>query len=943
MTCSQLFRLILACAFLSFAAAADAADPVVNPAAASAAQQKLDDGALTISGTIRLADGSPAADAILNLQGVNQSSVTTFRADSQGRFRVSGRFDNGVQLHIQTPDGSQQLIFFLSAPVVRAAASNALALDLVPADSRTVRVAAAGTPVAEAQVCLSGSGCSANATTDSTGQATLQFPKGMLVRGVVAWHPTLGVGGVFNRTGGPPEKSYELNLLPPAAHEIHAVDEEGKPVAGIEFGLNVAIGEFEFILVAPLASTRVRTDDAGIAKVDWVPRDNLRIVSPEYWSDRFKVDSVDYTRVKEGVTMLRLRHKHPLTGRLIVPEGIDPSGILISGMGFGAGNQLDLTRGRARADGTFTLSVPSGHGYVLGVLDAQWAADPWLRPLPELAAGNFELKLYPATPISVRVTRGANREPVTDTFVQFSAERQFTYTHESGAKRGARGSLGYWALTDQNGVARGSAGTGALNISLNAGDWTDQKVVDVKSPDPLELEFHRPWIGKRQLNGQLTEAGQPFVPSPDAKLMAWTVVERRLPLDHAPKLANDGAFSLEFDADRATLLFLDAPRQRSGTLEVGPQDTSVNVKLKPTATYSGTLLDDEGQPAAGLELFLSPRENFTAAIVTQTTDEMGRFKFEAVPAQVPLGIRVRGDANSDRNHYIASNERHFTPGEVREDDEVRLRRTSKAIAKSPPPAIPLGTSVTNICRDAKLSAMRPLVVLAGDESESTSQLFDQLSEALSYRVLFVSKEQQAAEAATIASHHWPAPAAGELILLILGDDQKVLQSARLKTAEAAALVEGHKFLEQHKPALRDATDLLAAAREQAKASGRRVWVVSGGPRCGPCFRLSRWMDDHHAVLDKDFVILKVMGGLDEHAADVTKELPGAANSGIPFHAITEPDGKVLITSTGPLGNIGMPLGEVEGVRHLRKMLEQTATRITPEEIAALEKSLLQQP
>ena len=52
----------------------------------------------------------------------------------------------------------------------------------------------------------------------------------------------------------------------------------------------------------------------------------------------------------------------------------------------------------------------------------------------------------------------------------------------------------------------------------------------------------------------------------------------------------------------------------------------------------------------------------------------------------------------------------------------------------------------------------------------------------------------------------------------------------------------------------------------------------------------------------------------------------------------EPDGKVLITSKGPFGNIGMP-SEVEGIRHLKQMLEQTAQRLSPAEIDALEKSL----
>ncbi len=47
---------------------------------------------------------------------------------------------------------------------------------------------------------------------------------------------------------------------------------------------------------------------------------------------------------------------------------------------------------------------------------------------------------------------------------------------------------------------------------------------------------------------------------------------------------------------------------------------------------------------------------------------------------------------------------------------------------------------------------------------------------------------------------------------------------------------------------------------------------------------------------------------------------------------------MLITSTGPLGNIGMP-GGVEGIRHLKQMLEQTKQRLTAEDVAKLEASL----
>jgi hypothetical protein len=55
-------------------------------------------------------------------------------------------------------------------------------------------------------------------------------------------------------------------------------------------------------------------------------------------------------------------------------------------------------------------------------------------------------------------------------------------------------------------------------------------------------------------------------------------------------------------------------------------------------------------------------------------------------------------------------------------------------------------------------------------------------------------------------------------------------------------------------------------------------------------------------------------------------------------AIADPDGTVLATSDGPLGNIGFPSG-FEDLRHLRDMLSRTAQRLTAEEREQLVQSL----
>ena len=97
------------------------------------------------------------------------------------------------------------------------------------------------------------------------------------------------------------------------------------------------------------------------------------------------------------------------------------------------------------------------------------------------------------------------------------------------------------------------------------------------------------------------------------------------------------------------------------------------------------------------------------------------------------------------------------------------------------------------------------------------------------------------------------------------------------------------------------------------------------------------MDDHHATLEKDFVIVKVMEAIDEQVAEVTNKLPIKTRS-IPWFAITEPDGAVLATSESAFGNIGFP-ASVEGARHFRQMLDRTAKRLTSDDLDGLVKSL----
>ena len=176
--------------------------------------------------------------------------------------------------------------------------------------------------------------------------------------------------------------------------------------------------------------------------------------------------------------------------------------------------------------------------------------------------------------------------------------------------------------------------------------------------------------------------------------------------------------------------------------------------------------------------------------------------------------------------------------------------------------------------------MRALVVLQGDDSTRVTALTNDLLEEDRGRVIYrylpvrVGAAELKSQAVTLTKYGWPIPGPGQLVLVALDGDERTIAAKAIEAVRATgALGLGDAFLKEHMPPTRDARAMLTAARDEARKTGRRVWVVHGGPRCGPCFRLGRWLDEHHATLEKDYVIVKVMEGLDEHAAEVIKELP----------------------------------------------------------------------
>ena len=908
-------------------------------------------GFLTVTGTVLMPDGSPAAGATVESTSESDEAPAIARTDDAGRFQLHGVFGNGGRLHVRSADGNHQATLGVSPVAVRTAFASPVEMTLSPALTHEVTILSDGRPVEDAHVAAVGDDFEVHGLTNQDGKVVLRLPARGRLREMVAWHPKLGVNGVLDVNYALPLDRTRLSLLAPGPHRIRVVDPDGNPIAGLEFGVSFRTEDSDWIVAHQIEAAHVRTDADGVAIVPWAPREKLKYVGVELIGTDWKIDETELARITEGVTTVHARRERTVEGRLVMPEGANAEGLLITGFGFGPGTTGDTPYARARRDGTFTLRVPSDHAYVLGITDLKWASDPWSGMIlgkETWKPAEITMNVYPATSLTARVTRGPRRDPVANAWVELSSRGEVAYIDAKGEKRTGSGGVSGWLTTDAKGVVRAGVGKGNHELRLSSGSWKEERAIKVTSTEPIEVEFHRPWQGDRRITGRLMLDGAPYTPSPTLVARAWTPQSPAMPLQFEPKVHPDGTFQVAFDAESLSLFFIDREKQRSGFARIGQGDSTVEVTMEAaTASYSGVLLDENAQPMVGRTLQLHVKASTYEAVAAQQADKAGRFRFAGVPANVPLQMDIRNEGNSPE-YYLFDRDRMFKPGEVRENDRVKPRR-GDSLTPIARPSIPLTKRVEGICRDARSTGMHALVVLLGDDSQNVVTVADQLLDysrvkaVLSYLTLRVDAVLLQTEAVTLAEHGWPRPAPGEIVLVVLDGDRKTIAAERVATDKmAAAVAIADDFLKRHMPPTRDARALLTAARKEAKGSSRRVWIVHGGPRCGPCFLLARWMEDHRTALEKDYVIVKVMDGLDAHAAEVIAELPRKDEDGVPWFAITEPDGAILATSGGPLGNIGCP-SSVEGIRHFRQMLDRTVQRLTAKEVDGLIKSLSPEP
>ena len=523
----RLASMVFACGLAGVAALADGPGPVPPQA---------EEMRLTLTGTVRMPDGSPASGATVESTDdpdieSRQGSTGVARTDASGRFQLRGIFGNGAHLYARSADGNHQTTLRISSLAARSASATPVELTLALAVNHEVLIVADGRPVEGAHVVASGMEFHVQGVTGADGKLKLRLPARDRLQGVVAWHRRMGVSGVRDLDARPASDKTELTLMPTRA----ALDPRGQPGRPSGPGPGArhqrphepGLGRRRQDRSGPGAHGRRWHGDRALG-----PAREAGSRRPEHHQPRME-GRWDRSRttgdpVRNRVVTIHARRKVSVEGRLVMPAGASPEGLLITGFGFGPRNRGDIPYARARADGSFTLRVASEHGYVLGLADLQWASDTWSGLILAREAwkpADIRMSAYRATPVTVRVTRGERHAPVNNAWVEVGSQGDVKWVDAGGKERTGRAAIRSWLRTDGKGLVQAGAARGQYNVRLVVGDWNEERTIVVSSDKPVEVEFpsrlagratgHRPIDRRRQALRTLCQARGPrLVASP---------------------------------------------------------------------------------------------------------------------------------------------------------------------------------------------------------------------------------------------------------------------------------------------------------------------------------------------------------------------------------------------------------------------------------------------
>lgn len=794
------------------------------------------------------------------------------------------------------------------------------------------------------------------AKSDANGLARFEMIDDEKLSRLSAWSEQRLIGGYqFSRKPirDPQADSHVISMSKCRQFEVQVKDQNDQPVAGVELAISVATPPPEYNFFGLPDNFKLVTNPQGSAMFPWYPDIKNAHCNVEILDEGWEIASREKDEERLRVVGKTAIKRQTMTGNL------SGGGKFAGGFSIKLGTFQDEQEGRI--DFVYRFTDPNGNFTAEVLPDATYAVfledDKWVSDAVDLVPYQSDtqrrnspaLLLSEGIPVRIQLTQGIDHKPIAGTWVNINSNHNFHWM-EDGRKHS--GSLGRNAntFTNDEGVIEMVAPEGKLKVSVYLADWRASKEIEISREKINEIHIHQKVDEAVKVTGVVLPWN-----GDQAQVLAAAVHIKAIDGESGDEFQitadESGQFQFETTATQLGAIAYSADRRFAGTIVINELAETAQLQLYPTKEYAGKITDQEGMPVANHKVWASIRvedkrrfgtsypTTFNVPRIEQLTDSDGKYQLAGLPCKTKILLGT-DTLNKERNRFRSIDEAYFLPDDKLRNQVTKLGKEAATVPKS------LAQRYEAMQRDCRLGHFH-LMVLVRDKSNKVPMDFiskhmlnyAKQKSVSNYMQLVVDVAELTAEEnrTFVDKFDWPVVSSGVFACAFDNAEQE-LGRIQLAPEDPDAASAAHQFIEEHVPTQEDAQVKWKNAFQLAKKQNKRVWIRTGQRYCGPCFKLSRWMDDHRDVLTKDFILVKIDDVRDLNGRLIANRLTGDRSVGVPFHAIFAPDETMVTDSYGSIGNIGFMSG-LEGKRHFQKMMETACSEISPAEISTLLESL----
>ena len=882
-----------------------------------------------------------------------------------GLFRIDLSPDDVKDFHsfrilAASSDGNMMAHELVAENQVRQLARDGIKLQLKPARTVEVSVFHEHNPVPFANVQVWSVGIHPPARTDEQGMARFKLPVDAEIHSILAWTEKRMIAGMEPRNMSRRfslSREFRLDLDHCRSVLLRVFDHEGNPLQNVPLDVHYSSPPPERQRLPFEHLGKVVTDEHGEATFKWMPA-NATVNRFYALPDHQKWQFLEAKQEADGEYRVRIQPlgrlpRKKIAGQLDLPPG-ERGGFLLSLSTFQGEweHRGDVQQCYVDDQGHFEAEVLHGSTYVAFINDADWGSTFWDGILYDPGSDSVqlpEIEFVRNVPIHVAVTQGPEKEPIPNLFVRFANRHRYSWEDKDGTANGNE-ERRWWARTNENGIAITQSAPGEVRVSVYESDWRKQEFAQARPGETTLVELHRSTVGSQPVAGAIRFENRHQGNLEGAKVVAYAADGESSGKAETVTDAR-GAFALNLPGTSVAYLIFSADERFSAT-GIVPTTGEIRADLNPCVSYRGRVVNQSDRPfencSVNAEAIIQFQRgemglgsSFTAKKFHTTTNVDGYFEFvDCLPANIRIKCSLV--TNDNKTHRLGTI--FLETGEERELQTLTVNDSVSPTVN----LTPLNQRFALRVNDARLINAHLLVVVHR-QSENVEDFI--AANCLNYRknenigrYLIIPIDETRAKSRMdsdfMLKHDWAIPEENGVMLSAIGPDGMELGRMSVDVIDDNAPDEVSEFLARHVPVQKDARAEFEKALAEARQTDRKVWARICQTRCGPCFKLSRWIDQNRAMLEKEFVLYKVDNVNEKNGMEIYKRImPESGHHGVPFHAVFDSRGNKLIDSRNALGNIGFPGSRYESRKHLRKMLTTDLKHLSLNEVDQIIDSL----